>query len=509
MLASGPFRADALRGRRWRPRSLDRWTLGLGLIGAVLVGMLAGIGLWIVGLALILMAAFVPLAVANPERMALALIILLPWMIYPIAVGGFSVFLAIPTFGVTGVLMLMRARGASAVVARALPAKLFAILIAFAIAASLTAVEPITAITRTAYLLLFGFFAWALASSLVAGRVSREQVARAILWSAGIAGAILTFQFAAQFLVGEGRVFTWLFTVNILFGGENAPPGDNWVADGPDLIRGIVPFMTPASAGQFLMISAVVGFWLRAEREDTASPRSAIETVLLALVVVGLLATFSRQSWVGAAIGIAALGLIRRPVWMLTAVTGTLLLAFVIPFPGAGGLTAGEHLIEGADTSSQSTSRRIDLWERAVDNIPENVIIGVGPGLFGTIEPDPFHPVVYAHNIYLDAAVEIGLLGALLLIAILFLGMRAALLRRQRLPLAMLLAFAAASLYDDALYFPRNGLLVAIAFGLILGGEASRRKAAEPAAEEEHLPAPAHDPWPPGPARREREPVYG
>jgi O-antigen ligase len=192
---------------------------------------------------------------------------------------------------------------------------------------------------------------------------------------------------------------------------------------------------------------------------------------------------------------------------MITAICAALLFTFVVPFPGGDGATFGAHLLEGADTSSQSTSRRIDLWERAVGYIPDHVIIGAGPGLFASIDPDPFHPILYAHNVFLDVAVELGLIAALVFIAILILGIRGGLMRGQRLPAAMLIAFAGASIFDDALYFPRNGLLVAIAFALILGGEASRRPGPE-RVEEHEQPDGAHRHRSHRPAPRDREPVF-
>ncbi len=91
----------------------------------------------------------------------------------------------------------------------------------------------------------------------------------------------------------------------------------------------------------------------------------------------------------------------------------------------------------------------------------------MGPGLFGTLTNEPNNHAAYAHNVFLDAAVELGIAGALALIAVLLIGLKAAIRRRQDLVVALLTAFLAASMFDDVLYFPRNGLLLAVAFALL------------------------------------------
>jgi O-antigen ligase len=454
------------------------WALPAGLGLAVAAGVIAGGGEWTLAIAAVLAPVFLVVATAAPERTALGLIVLLPFSIYPASAGGFSLFLALPTFGFVSIVLLTRQHGSLRVLRRDLPAVAFGVLLTAAIVAAVASSETITGLSRVLYLILFGLFAFALATTLASGRLSRETVAKAVLVSGGLAGAAIVIQFLAQFGAGQGSVVDWLFNVRSLFGGEHAAEvrKSNWTVSDLDVVRGVFPFMSPPSAGQFMMLSLLAGVWLRRDRRAATPAGSALELGLLLIIVAALLFTFSRQAWLGAAIGLVALGLGRRPVLMLgTALLVTLVIAFV-PIPGTGG-SFGNYLATAGDTSSESTETRLDLWDQAIDLIPEHAVIGAGPGLIGELAPGTNDRPFYAHNIFLDGAVELGIAGAAALIAIIVVGLRAARRRASPLAFSMLFAFMVAGLFDDVLYLPRNGLLLAVAFALIAG---TRKRDPEP-----------------------------
>lgn len=441
-----------------------RWSGFLGIGLAALAGLLVAAELPLLALALVVGAAFAIAVLSSPERVALVLVCLTPFMVYPASVGSFSIFLAVPLFGFTSLVLLLRQRGASAEVARALPAKMFALLLAIAIGTSAASAEPTVALSRTAYLLLFGFFAWALATALVSRRISRDTLVRVVVVSGALAAFAVILQFVAQFGSGRSTVIEWMRDVLPLFAGERAG-SRNWVLQDPEVLRGIFPFMTPPSAGQYLMLTLVAGVWLRRERRAGSGAGASLETVLVLTIAVALLLTFSRQSWIGALAGVAALSMVRRPLWML-AVIVALVLASITPIPG-GDNTFGQYLVSASDTTTQSSSGRIAFWEEAIELIPSHALVGAGPGLFGTLTGGDLG-VSYAHNVFLDAAVELGLAGALALIGVVVIALRSAHRRGQTVALAMLVAFVAASMFDDVLFFPRNGLLLAVVFALIV-----------------------------------------
>jgi O-antigen ligase len=117
----------------------------------------------------------------------------------------------------------------------------------------------------------------------------------------------------------------------------------------------------------------------------------------------------------------------------------------------------------------ESTDTRLELWEQTVELIPDYALIGAGPGLIETLGPGTSDRPFYAHNVFLDATVEVGILGALALLAVFLAGLTAAYRRRADLAFALIAAYVVAGLFDDLLYTPRNGLLLAAAFALIAG----------------------------------------
>jgi O-antigen ligase len=433
------------------------------------------------------------LAVAIPERMVLALIVLLPFFFYPVTLAGFSLFLAVPAFGFVAIVLLTRHRPTLGMLRQDLPVLAFGLLLAAAVLTSTLSIDPLTTFSRVSYIVLFGLVAFAISASIAAGRLTRETVAKALLISGALAGIAIIIQFLAQFAVGDGSVLDWLFDVRALFAGERAAVAEksNWIVDNLDVVRGVFPFMTPASAGQYLMFCLVAGFWLRGERRAATGIGSGLLLALLVIVTVALLLTLSRQSWLGAGVGIMALSLGKRPLWMLAVMLQLIIVVTLVPIPGVGS-SFGDYLLSASDTKTESSQTRIGLWEESIKLIPEHAVIGSGPGTIGMLGGGNSDRPFYAHNVFLDAAVELGIFGVLALMAVFLAGLRLAMRNESSVAFAMLAAMIVASLFDDALYFPRNGLALAVAFGLIAVTRTDTgRGAAELPGDKTAAPAPA------------------
>lgn len=457
-----------IRGPNRTPTDATGWATVIGLALAGAAGLVAGSGDWSLAVLVVVAPAFLLIATAAPERTALGLIALLPFMFYPATVGGFSVFIAVPAFGFVALVILVRERVRLHRLKGVLPSAAFALLGAIAIATAALSSDPATAFSRVVYIVLFGMFAGALALLMHSGRLTRESVVKAIVIAGALAATAVIVQFSAQFVLGKQSVIDWLQNVYPLFGGDRAAGinvfTSNWKLQGPDLLRGIFPFMTPPSAGQFLMLSMIAGVWLRRERRAASGVGSALVLALTLLIGIGLLLTFSRQAWVGAAVGLLALGLRRRPGQMFGVIGGLVILVSVVPIPGSNE-SFGSYLLTASDASTTSSGTRLDLWQQALDLIPSNALLGAGPGLIGTLGSGS--GIFYAHNIFLDSAVELGIVGGLTLVAIFVIGLRAAWRNGSSIAFAMLSAFVVASMFDDVLLFPRNGLILAMAFALI------------------------------------------
>jgi glycosyltransferase involved in cell wall biosynthesis len=188
--------------------------------------------------------------------------------------------------------------------------------------------------------------------------------------------------------------------------------------------------------------------------------------VAVALLAVGLVATLSRQAWLGALVGLVLLFRERGRVRALVTVVCLALVVALLPIPDGSGRTFGDYLLSSGDTQTKSTAQRIGLWQQAIDATERNPVLGVGPGLVSTLNPDTTNKVFYAHNAVLDAAVETGIPGAIAFVALLLGGLALAWRNRSRVALGLIAAYAVANMFDDVLYFPRNGTFMAAAFAL-------------------------------------------
>ena len=283
----------------------------------------------------------------------------------------------------------------------------------------------------------------------------------------------------------------WLRDVSPWFHG-NAGLGTTWHVTDLDLLRAIFPFMTAPSAGQYMAVGLIAGAWLLLGGLRNSTPgQHNITVVAVGLIGFALLLTFSRQSWVGALVGILFLTIRAHRASLLAAAIPFLLIAAIVPTPGGGGSFYG-YIAHSAQT--KSADDRIQLWKTALDISSANPVLGVGPGQYSELGADPTR-AYYAHNMYLDQLVELGMAGGVLFLAYALTLLAAAWRRGASLAFAMLATYLVANIFDDTFYHARNGLAAAVIIGL-LGAHGSRRVRGPPVAEERIDP--------PEPASRER-----
>ena len=118
-----------------------------------------------------------------------------------------------------------------------------------------------------------------------------------------------------------------------------------------------------------------------------------------------------------------------------------------------------------------------DLVNGASNTCEHGSLLGLGPGLYQTLAPD--QAVYYAHNVGLDALVELGYLGGVIFIAFVIRLMAIMWQRSRELVFPVLVAVVVANMFDDALYLPRNGFLIAALVGLAGGAVRTRETGPE------------------------------
>ncbi len=260
--------------------------------------------------------------------------------------------------------------------------------------------------------------------------------------------------------------------------------------------RAAATFITPNS------FATAINLFLLPLLALAASGRGGWKAFLAALwLYAGLLATESRGGWVAL---IAGLGFIaawfgpRRPreswqpvlklIAALAAVTAVFIAASV-ETPGAGaGKAFGETVV------SRGTSLRSEIYDVALGLIAERPLSGYGADMFRflyemrkPVSMDNEHTYLFVHNDYLQIWLEFGIVGLLLLVAVVIAAL-ASILRARRgdpvdpLPLACGAALSGVlvhALVDFPLYLPFMLLLL----GCWLGALATREGGAD-------LPAP-------------------
>jgi O-antigen ligase len=479
-----------------RARQIETDGLLFALVVAVAV-VVAGAGVgtghaaYVLALALILLSA---LAIfAWPVAALRVFLILLPFGLYLPGVGGVQLFLWLP-FALAISLALLVQTYDRDVPAWQPPAWAYLALLVICTLSALASGSPFAALSRVIYLMTFGVLALSVGRAVAGGLVSQVHVLVSFVLGAALAAAAVLAQFALQFAIGTTPTLQQLSAVFPLFGGDRAAATSltNWYVPDLGIVRGIFPFMAAPSAGQYLMIAVVSAVFLLRQRELGAG--RLLLWLNLGLVTAALGVTISRQSWIGAGVGVAIVLVRDRAGKVIVATILVALLLLSIKLPGAS-QSLGQYLLTSSDTASASSAERVILWNQAFDIISHNSVLGVGPGQYTAVFGGGH--VTYAHNEVLDFFVETGPFGGLAFIVLALALLRAAWRSASRVALPLLATYLAANMFDDVFYFPKNGFEIAIIAGLACVA----RPVEEPAAEAVRSGSPAFArPAPPGSA---------
>jgi O-antigen ligase len=183
-----------------------------------------------------------------------------------------------------------------------------------------------------------------------------------------------------------------------------------------------------------------------------------------------------------------------RPARLLMGIAVVALLAFIMPLPGTHE-TLGQYLLLSTDVQSESSGSRLAIWSEAIHHVEHGSLLGLGSGQYQTLSTG--NAVYYAHNVVLDALVELGYLGGFAFIAFVLSLLVIMWQRSRELVFMVLVAAVVANMFDDALYLPRNGFLIAALVGMAAGAAAKVREPApqaHSAGVDDRVPAPVTAP---------------
>jgi O-antigen ligase len=179
-----------------------------------------------------------------------------------------------------------------------------------------------------------------------------------------------------------------------------------------DTARSFSTLGSPTHLGGYLAFLLPIGIAFSLSREQTRTMRAILLLANLILMIT-LYFTYTRASWIGAAIGLSLLlFLLRGDVKVhvrsvagagIAVIIGVLLLSYVSP-------TSTTYLpIQRLISSADQGLERIAIWSGSLISIADRPILGHGPATFGLVNPvDDI-----AHNWLLDIASNLGIFGLL------------------------------------------------------------------------------------------------
>jgi putative inorganic carbon (HCO3(-)) transporter len=252
-----------------------------------------------------------------------------------------------------------------------------------------------------------------------------------------------------------------------------ALPGAEDSGFNPNIAGGALAMLLPPAVALALWGR---GRWLRLAAALTAGGIGA-----------GLLLSQSRGAWLAAAAALAIMPGFRHRRWWLVVAGAALLGVMGILLAGPDRLAQALFPAIGvSETALNTLNGRLELWSRALYLIQDFSFTGAGPGMFQRVVnllyplflAGPDADIPHAHNVFLQAAVDLGIPGLIAYSALLLAlaGALVAALRRSgcgTLPalaaglLAALLVTVFHGLIDAPLYASqRTYILAAAVFGV-------------------------------------------
>lgn len=245
----------------------------------------------------------------------------------------------------------------------------------------------------------------------------------------------------------------------------------------------------PNQIGGALALLAPVGLALSLDETGSSKNVRRLAAVTVALAVTVLLFTQSRSACVGALLGLTLVGWwrISRSAWLRRPLGRTALhMALGLSLALLMAAVASTWLAP-LDSTTDTLTGRLRIWTASVLLIGEHLYTGVGPGQFPLVLKAAFPEVgasvaphiPHAHNFVLQALLDLGLPGSLLLGILLALVVRGLILtardsRDRSLQLlavglaGSLLAFFVYGLTDTIAPGARGGLPFWLVLGLAL-----------------------------------------
>lgn len=370
----------------------------------------------------------------------------------------------------------LRATRLTILIAQLFRSRLFwatAVFLGWGLVSAAFAPYPIIGVKKIIFLgqifLLFPIVRFTAFHDAETGKFKYPDIRNAALWSLGSVSIIGFSQFAGLFLVTLEQF--WRFwagkVIPVLYGyglGELLQTSNTWFSysgDGPPTLRMFSVFPDSHSFAMYVMlgVSIPAALWIERGMEHPnqgwlRAMRNKWFWIALALLFAIVLSG-SRGVWASAVVLALLLcvlrvytgrlqGLSEQSKGVLRTVTQkliTLLICFAVLFVPASYLLALTQWAQGAkadaftslkraksitDLDEISNRSRLQIWQAAGRTILANPVLGIGTGNFSVAlgeDIDAAKKGASAHNLYLDIASEMGMVGLAGFVAIIALLM--------------------------------------------------------------------------------------
>lgn len=209
-----------------------------------------------------------------------------------------------------------------------------------------------------------------------------------------------------------------------------APTAEAWVdvKQFPELATRVYATLeNPNVLGEYLGLSIplVLGLFWAADKFR----HKMLLAVILGVLTLCLILTFSRGAWVGLAVSVFAFALFKEPRLLVLILVFTLMAPIFLPYLPS---VVTNRIDSIGSLEDSSNAYRVTIWIAALRMIKDYWLNGVGLGLvaFSRVYRDYMiagASAIHAHNLYLEVGLEMGIVGLFALLWMAYRGFSEAL----------------------------------------------------------------------------------
>lgn len=185
--------------------------------------------------------------------------------------------------------------------------------------------------------------------------------------------------------------------------------------------RAVSTLDNPNMLGEYLILIMPLAFSLFIANH--ARGRRFLSVIAIASIGACLILTWSRGAWLGLLLAMCIYALFATRKSLFAFILGI----FSLPFlPAILPQSIWARFSSIGNTTDSSTMYRVNIWRGTVDMLKENFFSGIGIGesawreIYPSYSLSAIEAAPHSHNIYLQITVELGIVGLIVFLAVMF-----------------------------------------------------------------------------------------